>query len=427
MRILIYSYNYHPEPIGIAPLMTELAEGLASRGHTVRVVTGMPNYPERQVYQKYQGKFYCTEEQNGVTIQRSYVWIRPQLGLMTRILLDGSFSVTSLIQALRGWRPEVILLTVPPLPTCVPAALLRLIYKCPVVISLQDILPEAAVKLGILSNKWAIRLFELLERFAYRTASAIGVISDGFIENLMGKGVPRDKMHCIPNWVDVNFIRPQVRDPNPFRIKHQLTGKFVVLYSGNIALTQGMETVIRAAKLLQDVPNIVFVIAGEAKARQRLQTICEECQTNNVMLLPFEPRENLPQMLAAADVSLVVQKRNVIAFNMPSKVQLLLASGRPIIASVPLNGMAARAVSKSQGGMVLPPEQPDLLADAILRLYHNPAEAEAMGVQGRHYAIQHYSLEQALDSYESLFTKLVGKPPAVEPPTLRPEEVTTGH
>lgn len=427
MRILIYSYNYHPEPIGIAPLMTELAEGLVSRGHSVRVVTGMPNYPERQVYQKYQRQIYCTEEQNGVTIQRSYVWIRPQLGLMTRILLDGSFSVTSFFQALLGWRPDIILLTVPPLPSCVPAALLRLIYGCPIVVNLQDILPEAAVKLGILKNKWAIRLFELLERFAYRTADGISVISDGFIDNLLNKGVPRKKMHCIPNWVNVNFIRPLPRQPNSFRIQHQLEDKFVVLYSGNIALTQGMETVIKAATLLQDVPNIAFVIVGEAKARQRLQKICGECQTHNVTLLPFEPRENLPQMLAAADVSLVVQKQNVIAFNMPSKVQVLLASGRPIVASVPLNGMAARAIAKSQGGMVLPPEQPDLLAEAIRRLYHNPAEAEAMGIQGRHYAIQHYSLEQALDRYETLFTELTTKPTTVTPPTLQPEKVTTGH
>lgn len=148
MRILIYSYNYHPEPIGIAPLMTELAEGLVAQGHQVRVVTAMPNYPQRRIYEKYKGKLYLTELENGVAIQRNYVWIRPKPGLIDRILLDASFVLISLVHALKGRRPDVILLTVPPLPVSVPAALLGWLHRCPVVLNLQDILPEAAVHTG---------------------------------------------------------------------------------------------------------------------------------------------------------------------------------------------------------------------------------------------------------------------------------------
>jgi colanic acid biosynthesis glycosyl transferase WcaI len=129
MRVLIYAYNYYPEPIGIAPLMTELAEGLVKRGHEVRVVTAMPNYPQRQIYEGFRGKLYQTEVRNGVTIQRSYVWVKPKPNLFDRLLLDGSFVVTSLFQAMRGWRPDVILLTVPPLPVSVPAALLGKFYN----------------------------------------------------------------------------------------------------------------------------------------------------------------------------------------------------------------------------------------------------------------------------------------------------------
>ncbi|MBE9013091.1 glycosyltransferase, partial [Pseudanabaenaceae cyanobacterium LEGE 13415] len=140
MRVLIYSYNYHPEPIGIAPLMTELAEGLVRRGHQVRVITGMPNYPQRQIYEEYRGKLYSTEERNGVIIQRSYMWVKPKPSLIDRLLLDSSFVFTSFFQALKGWRPDVILLTVPPLPVCVPAALLSWFHNCPIVLNVQDIL-----------------------------------------------------------------------------------------------------------------------------------------------------------------------------------------------------------------------------------------------------------------------------------------------
>ncbi|MEH1804499.1 glycosyltransferase family 4 protein [Nostoc sp.] len=414
MRILIYSYNYYPEPIGIAPLMTELAEGLVKRGHEVRVVTAMPNYPERQIYQEYRGKWYVNEYKNGVQIQRSYVWIRPQPNLLDRVLLDASFVVTSFLPALIGWRPDVILSTSPSLPSCVPVALLGWLRACPVILNLQDILPEAAVHVGLLKNKLLIQLFTLLEKFAYRSASKISVIADGFVENLRAKGVEAHKIVQIPNWVDVNFIRPLPKENNPFRAAHNLNGKFVVLYSGNIALTQGLESVVKAASVLRHIPDIVFVIVGEAKGLQRLQQECLNCGADNVLLLPFQPRKDLPQMLAAADVGLVVQKKNVVSFNMPSKIQVLLASGGALVASVPDNGTAARAIRQSGGGVIVPPEDPQALAMAILDLYQNPEKVKTLGYKSRQYAVEQYAFEQALNQYESLCYSLTAERRAIQ-------------
>ncbi|WP_414576893.1 glycosyltransferase family 4 protein [Anabaena sp. CCY 9402-a] len=423
MRILIYSYNYYPEPIGIAPLMTELAEGLAKRGHQVRVVTAMPNYPERQIYEGYRGKFYVNEYKNSVQIQRSFVWIRPQPKLIDRVLLDASFVTTSFWPALFGWRPDVILSTSPSLPVCVPAALLGWLRGCPVVLNLQDILPEAAIHVGLLKNKWLIKIFSVLEKFAYRSATKVSVIADGFVENLLSKGVPQEKIEQIPNWVDVNFIRPLPKQDNSFRATHNLNDKFVVLYSGNIALTQGLETVIKAAAMLRDVPEIAFVIVGEAKGLQRLQKYCLDCGADNVLLLPFQPREHLPQMLAAADVGLVVQKKNVISFNMPSKIQVLLASGRAMIASVPKNGTAAKAVRQSGGGIVVPPEDPEALAIATLDLYKHPEKAKTLGYNSRKYAMEQYAFEQALNQYENLFYSVTADTQTVESKVVSKQEV----
>lgn len=407
MRVLIYSYNYYPEPIGIAPLMTELAEGLVRLGHEVRVVTGMPNYPQRQIYEGYRDKFYCTETRNGVLIQRSFIWVKPKSSLLDRLLLDGSFVASSFFQALRGWRPDVILLTVPPLPVCLPAALLGMVYNCPIVLNVQDILPEAAVHVGLLRNKTMIRVLEGLEKFSYRTAHTISVIADGFVDNLVNKGVPAQKITCIPNWVDTQFIRPLDKEENAFRKAHGLDGKFVIMYSGNIALTQGLETVVEAAVRLQQHPDIAFVIVGEPKAIAKLQEYCNTCGVTNVHLLPFQPRAKLPEMLAAADVGLIVQKHNVVSFNMPSKTQVLLASGRAIVASVPSTGSAAKAIEKSRGGIVVAPENPEALAASVLELYQNPELAERLGYQGRQFAVERYSFEQALSHYESLFYSVI--------------------
>lgn len=423
MRILIYSYNYHPEPIGIAPLMTELAEGLVKRGHQVRVVTAMPNYPERKIYQGYRGKLYLTEIKNGVEIQRSYVWIRPEPNLLDRVMLDASFVFTSFMPAFFGWRPDVILTTSPSLPVCLPSALLGWLLKCPVVLNLQDILPEAAVHVGLLKNKSLIAIFSILEKFAYRCANKISVIADGFVDNLMSKNVAPDKIVQIPNWVDVNFIRPSPKQSNAFRAEHKLENKFVVLYSGNIALTQGLETVVKAASTLRDIPDIAFVIVGEAKGLQHLGEQCNKCGADNVLLLPFQPREGLPEMLAAADVGLVVQKKNVISFNMPSKIQVLLASGRAIVASVPDSGTAARAIRHSGGGVIVPPEEPSALANAVLDLYKHPEKVKTLGYNSRKYAVEQYAFDQALNSYESLFESLTENSSTVESRVVSKQEV----
>lgn len=422
MQILIYSYNYYPEPIGIAPLMTELAEGLVKRGHQVRVITGMPNYPQRCIYDEYQGKWYQTEERNGVTIQRCYLRIKSNPNLIDRLLLELSFVATSFPQALKGWQPDVILVTVPPLLVSLPASLLGWIYNCPVVLNVQDILPEAGIRVGLIKNKLMIRALEAIEKFAYRTAHTISVIAEGFVDNLVNKGVPDNKIACIPNWANLNFISSEASKNNSWRKLHNLDGKFVVLYSGNIALTQGLETVIAAASGLRHIPEIAFVIAGESKSLERLQKYCMTCGADNVLLLPLQPREKLPEMLAAADVGLVVQKSNVVSFNMPSKIPLLMASDRPIIASVPANGTAAKAIRKSGGGVVVPPESAKALADAVLKLYQNHDLATQLGHQGRKFAIENYAFEQALNSYEQLFTDVIANNNLSALPELSPKE-----
>ncbi|MEG3438048.1 glycosyltransferase family 4 protein [Pannus brasiliensis CCIBt3594] len=408
MRILLYSYNYHPEPIGIAPLMTELAEGLVKRGHQVRVVTAFPWYPNSEIPPEYAGKLYASEERNGVKIQRSYVWARQRRSLKNRVLFELSFVFLSFFQAINGWRPDVIFLTVPGLPVCVPAALLKRLYGVPIVLNLQDILPDAAVHVGLLTNEKMIRVFQGLERFAYRTAEKISVIADGFTKNLLEKEVPGEKIVEISNWVDINFIKPLEKTDNYFLRENELVGKFVVLYSGNIALTQPLETLIDAAARLVSIPDIRIVIVGKKEALDRLENYRQQQGADNVLLRPFQPREKLAEMLAAADVAMVMQKHNVISFNMPSKIQVLLASGRPIIASVPATGTAARAIERSGGGLVVPPEDPDALARAILELYNDPERLRILGENGRQYAVENYSFESALDRYEKLFAELVG-------------------
>ncbi|NER07354.1 MAG: glycosyltransferase family 4 protein, partial [Okeania sp. SIO3C4] len=255
-------------------------------------------------------------------------------------------------------------------------------------------------------DSWIVGIAQAVEKLAYLKAAKISVIAEDFITNLVEQGVSQDRLVCIPNWVDLNFIRPLDKN-NQFREEHNLQDKFVVVYSGNIALTQGLETVVKAAVSLKEKSEIRFVILGEEKARQQLQECCDKYQADNVLLLPLVPREKLPEMLSAADIGLVIQKKTVTAFNLPSKIPVILASGRPIVASVPDTGTAIRVVSESGGGIVVTPEDSQALAQAIVELYENPEKLQQLGQQGRKYAEENFGSKNALNSYEALFAEIL--------------------
>ena len=172
-----------------------------------------------------EANFTKKELRNGVEIERCFVAIRPKPGLIGRVLLDSSFAILSFIKAISGWRPDIILATSPSLPACLPVAAAKAFYRCPSVLSLQDILPEAAVQTGLISNKFAIKVFEQLEKFAYHNATKISVITPSFAQNLTSKGVPADKLECISNWVDTSYVRPLPKENNAFRQAHNLKRK----------------------------------------------------------------------------------------------------------------------------------------------------------------------------------------------------------
>jgi len=407
LRILIYSYNYYPEPIGIAPLMTELAEGLAKKGHDVRVLTAMPWYPDSEIHPHYKGKLYLTEEKEGVKIYRSFVWARQKRNLINRALFELSFAVLSFWQGIKNWKPDLIFLTVPGLPVCLPASLLSKIYGCPVILNLQDILPDAAIHVGLLTNEKVIKVFKWLEQYAYKNADKISVIADGFTKNLAQKQVDTDKIVEISNWVDIDFIKPLPKENSYFTQENNLQNKFVVLYAGNIALTQPIEILIEAASQLPELEDLLVVIVGKQQALTRLEKYAQELNCHNILLKPFQPRHKLPEMLAAADIGMVMQKSNVIDFNLPSKIPVLLASGRPILGSVPDTGTAARAITQSGGGVIVPPEDSTALANQIKELYFNRERLQIMSKKGREFAEKHYCFKIALNKYESLFLESI--------------------
>lgn len=401
MKITLLSLYYWPEPAGIAPLAAALAEGLAARGHEVSVVTGFPNYPARRVAQEYRGRLFARERIRGVRVFRTWVHVSSERNGILKILNHASFTASCVAGILSAGRPDLIATFSPPLTLAVPAMAASWAWGVPHVFCVQDLLPEAAVTLGLLKNSRLIAAMERLELAAYRNASRVVVISDGFRRNLLGKGVSEGKIDLVYNWVDTDRVRPSPRE-NGWRHALGLNGDPVVLYSGNMGFSQGLDRVVDAAALLAR-ERVKFVFVGDGTQRERLEARVRETCATNARILPIVPQERWPEALAAADLLLVSQKGNVLDINLPSKIPSYLAAGRPMIAAVNPHGDAARIARECGGAVWVPPEDPAALAAAVRCLLADPVRREAMSRAARAYAERHFRQGPAVERYEAAF------------------------
>lgn len=405
MHILIMGQHYAPEEVSGAALARELAEGLLARGHQVTFVTAAPSYPQGRVFDGYRNVFLGREILNGVRVIRVWSYISPSKSFWARVLNYGTFSLMALIGGLAAGRVDVMMSASPPLPLGLSAWLVSRIRRIPWLLRVEDLYPETAVNAGVLRNRFAIRFFEWMEKFLYRKAAHVSLISESFRQNLLAKGMEARKLSVLPVWADAASIRPLPKE-NGFRRAHDLTGKFVLLYAGNMGHTSALEEVIEAARLLKEESEIIFVFIGEGVRREALQALALRYGLENVRFLPYQPREVYAEALAAADVGLVTLNAGSSHTSLPSKMFNLMAGARAILAVAEASSGAASLVQSEKCGVVVPPAQPALLADTVKALRSHPEQLEEWGVRGRAALEARYSREVCLDAYDALFRAL---------------------
>jgi colanic acid biosynthesis glycosyl transferase WcaI len=208
-------------------------------------------------------------------------------------------------------------------------------------------------------------------------------------------------MVLVYDWVDTDLIRP-MRHDNGFAQEHNLISKFIVLYAGNLGLSQGLEHVLTVAEQLADQDDIRFVFVGDGAGRNHLVTDAKKRQLGNVKFLPFQPRNRLPEVLASADVSLVILRRGIGTGSLPSKIFSVMASGRPLITSVDEGSETWNLVKRAEAGLCVPPENPDELAKAILTLKKGKDLRERLEHNGRVWAERYHSSYRAAEQFEKL-------------------------
>lgn len=386
MRVLILTQWYPPEP---AMLLQELAQSLQARGHQVTVLTGFPNYPSGQLYPGYRVRLRQRETLAGVPVVRVPLYPEHSRSGLRRALNYVSFALSA---TLMGWwsvpRPDVMFVYHPPLTVGLPAYVLSRLWRRPFVYQIQDMWPETLAATGMFSNQRLLGWIGRLARWIYAKAQAILVISPGFRQNLLAKGVPAEKIHVVSNWVDPSTYYRAEPDPQVAQ-ELGLAGHFNVMFAGNMGEAQGLETIVEAARLLQDDPQVQtgqqrpqFVLVGDGIALPRLQELAAQHHLNNVRFLGRYPAQDMPRLYALADALLVHLKDDpLFRITIPHKTLAYLGSGKPILAAVA--GDVADLVDSIGAGVTCPPQNPPALAAAIRRLQAMPAgQRQAMGERG---------------------------------------------
>ncbi len=405
MRILFLTNYFPPEIGGASHLFYELATSLAERGHQVTVVTGFPRYNVKEVDPHYRGKLLHEERADGIRLLRVRTIPLPKEGKIARGL--DHFAVAAIL-ALRGLFSgayDLVLIYSPPLPLGLSAWLLGRLKRIPFVVNIQDLFPREAVDLGVLTNPALIRVFEAIESFIYKRADHITVHSSGNRDHVIVRGGHIDRVSVVYNWVDTDRILPLDRH-NKFARQHDLDGRFVVSYAGTMGWCQDMSTIVRTAALLRDHQDILFLMVGDGAEKAKAQQQADKLGLANIQWLPMQSWQVYPQVLAASDISMINLNENLKTPVVPSKLLSIMAAGRPVVASLPLEGDAPRLIEEAGAGLCVGPNDPEALAGALLRLYGDEGLRQQCGSNGRRYAETHFSRATCIDQYEQIFAHL---------------------
>jgi glycosyltransferase involved in cell wall biosynthesis len=404
MRILILSQWYFPEPV---PKPQELAEALAEKGHTVSVITGYPNYPEGKLYEGWKLKFRQRETINDIPVMRTYEYPYHGKNSLKRMLNYISFMLSAPFGLFGTEKFDVIYVWHPPLTVGVAAWVIARLRRVPFIYDVQDIWPDSVVMSGMMKEGFVVRLMRRLEKFVYKHANHIFVVTKGARENLIGKGVPPEKVTAMPHWIDENlFSRGDDKTREQVRKEYGWDARFVVLFAGNIGIVQGLDSVVRAASLLDKESKVLIALVGNGADKERLQNMVAEFDLQEkVQFIGWQPMEKMPAFMSAADALLVHLKRSDITeLVIPTKTMAYLAAGKPILMA--MNGAAAQLVEESRAGIFIEPEEPNELAKAIIDFSQmSDEQRKEMGENGRTYLVTHLSKNKVIAMYEEILKR----------------------
>jgi colanic acid biosynthesis glycosyl transferase WcaI len=403
VRILIITQYFWPESFKV----NDLARGLQARGHSVEVLTGMPNYPAGRYFDGYRATSPLREDYHGIPVHR--VPLVPRgAGRALRLAFNyGSYAILASLRLL-PWGPRrrfdvAFVFEISPVTQILPAILLRRLGRVPFAVWVQDLWPESVTTSGLVRRPAVVGAIRRLSRWLYRSADLLLGSSEAFLPRLQALGASPDRLRYAPNWAEDVFDAPAERPAHP----EPWEGGFPVVFAGNLGRVQGLETVLDAAERLRDEPDVRWVLAGDGSLRAWL---VDEARrrglSDRVHFLGRRPLTEMPSLFARAGALLVsLAPDEVVSLTIPAKLQTYLAAGRPVLGCI--DGEAARVIRESGAGLASAAGDAAALAENVVRMARLPAaERDRMGARGRAYCQAHFERSICLDRIEEALSQL---------------------
>lgn len=390
MHLTLLTQYYPPEIGAPQARLSELAAHFVGRGHSVTVLTAMPNYPIGKIYSGY-GGLLRREHAHGAEVVRAFIYPTRTAKLVPRMANYLSFVLSSSIIGSIVLRPtDYLLVESPPLFLGLAGVWLSALKRARMIFNVSDLWPESAVRLGILRpESVSFRLSAWLESFCYSHAWLVTGQSKTILENINERFPDRPTFH-LSNGVDTRRFCSDA-NTNHARAAFNSNDSLVVLYAGLHGLAQGLDQVLQAAEALRDEANLQFVLIGDGPEKRSLLEYARNRNLKNVVFLEPRPANEIPALLAGADIVLVPLKM-YIPGAVPSKLYEAMASARPVV--LVAEGEAAEIVRDHQAGLVVKPGDIRGMIQALCTLCSQPSLRQTLGANGRRAAEQLFDRTQ---------------------------------
>ncbi len=398
MRVLLISQYFWPENFRI----NDIALGLTSKGYSVTVLTGIPNYPSGKFFRNYSIFNPKKELIKGIKIHRVPIWPRRSGSGINLILNYLSFAISASLRIIKLKNNYDLIFTYQPSPitVAIPSYFAKRKFKIPIVFWCQDLWPHSVIDAGKMNNTKVITILNKFSKWVYKISDRILVQSKGFIDPILKQGGDLNKIKYVPNTIEEHF---SVKSINLKR-----SSIFTITFAGNIGKAQNLETLVKAIKIVKE-KNIPFLvqILGDGREKQKILDLINEVNVrdyfNFVGQIPSNEVPNYYQKSDALFVSLL--RRPTFETVIPNKVQSYLASGKPIIGC--LSGEGKKVIEESKGGICVEAGEYKKLAEVLISFTKfSSDELMKMGANSKKYFDSNFSREKILNDLSGIFNEV---------------------
>ncbi len=408
MHILIIHQYYLDKEQGGGSRFNQFSRYWTGKGNMVTVISGMVHYTTGNKADKWKGKFIFEEKEDHVSVIRTYVSGQYSKGFLGRLWGYFSFAFSSSIAAFKLKNcPDIIIATSPSLFVGITGIIASLRFRRSLVFEVRDLWPESAIETGVLKNKTIIKMSYWLEKYIYKKAKAINVLTPAFKQALISKGVPSEKIWLIPNGADFDLFIKDKKSVD-IRMKYGWTDKFVVLYMGAHGVANNLQQLIQAADQMQkELPQVLMVLIGDGMEKAGLINMVQEKGMQNVSFIPSQPKEKIKDFVYACDVGIAVLKKvEIFKTVYPNKVFDYMACSKPVILGI--DGVVRdMVVNQAKCGIYCEPENAREIIEVIKTYLHSPDLRKQHGENGFNYVRNNFNRAVLAGNYLANLSKLV--------------------